>query len=209
MGRFTRVLAGLLKRSAGLLPAGRRDWAEAVLAEVDDLPAGSARVAWLGGGLWMVAREVLMRRLMRVLAFVAGAAGMVWIGWPAQSSDSAVPINRVDVAVTVVLLAVLPRVVRHYFGPVRGGWLPRAARVGGYVVLLALMAAKAARARYGDKLGAYFAFVPGLWALEIVLLLVIACYVAGLLILTSRRIRLARSSLPIAVGVGTITALVL
>jgi hypothetical protein len=40
MDRFTRVLAGLLGRSAGLLPAGRRDWAEAVLGEVGEVPAG-------------------------------------------------------------------------------------------------------------------------------------------------------------------------
>jgi hypothetical protein len=38
--------------------------------------------------------------------------------------------------------------------------------------------------------------VPGLWVLEIVLLLVIAGYVAGLLILTSQRIR---SGLPVGI----------
>ena len=42
--------------------------------------------------------------------------------------------------------------------------------------------------------------VPGLWVLEIVLLLlVIAGYVAGLLILTSQRIRLTRSGLPVGI----------
>jgi hypothetical protein len=40
-----------------------------------------------------------------------------------------------------------------------------------------------------------------------VLLLVIGCYTAGLLILTSEPVRAARSSLPIAVGAGTIIAL--
>ncbi len=97
MDRFTRVLAALLGRSAGLLPAGRRDWAEAVLGEV---PAGTRRMAWLGGGLWLVAREVLMVRVMRVLAFAAGAVGLVWIGWPGASSNSATPLNRVYVTGT-------------------------------------------------------------------------------------------------------------
>jgi hypothetical protein len=209
MGRVTRLLAGLLGRSAGLLPAGRRDWAQAVLAESGDIPAGSARIAWLGGGLWMVAREVVMARVIWVLAFAAGAVGLARIGWPGASSNSATPLNRVYVTITLVLLAGLPWLVRRYFGPVRGGWLPLAARVGGYAVVLALIAAKAAKDRDGSKLGAYFVIVPGEWFMEIVFLLVIGCYVVGLLILTSQRMRLTRSSLPIGIGVGTVTAGVL
>ena len=208
MDRFARVLAGLLGRSAGLLPAARRDWAEALLAEAGEIPAGSGRVAWLGGGLWLVAREVLMR-VIRLLMFAAGAVAVVWAGWPGSSSDSAVPVNRMYVVVTVVLLAVLPVVIRRYFGPVRGGWAPRAARVGGYAMVLALIAAKAVKDRDGSKLGAYFAVVPGIWAMEILLLLVIAAYVAGLLILTSQRVRLTRWILPIGIGFGAATAGVL
>jgi hypothetical protein len=81
-------------------------------------------VAWLGGGLWLVAREVWMR-VIRLLAFGAGAVAVVWAGWPGSSSNSAVPVNRMYVVVTVVLLAVLPVVIRRYFGPVRGGWARR------------------------------------------------------------------------------------
>ena len=209
MDLFTRVLAGLLGCSAGLLPAARRDWAEAVLAEAGEVRAGAERVAWLGGGLWLVAREVVMGRIIRVLAFAAAAAGMVWIGWPGASSNSATPLNRVYAVGTVVLLAVLPWVVRRYFGPVRSGWAPRAARVGGYAMVLALIAAKAVKDRDGSKLGAYFAVVPGIWAMEILLLLVIAAYVAGLLILTSQRVRLTRWILPTAIGFGAATAGVL
>jgi hypothetical protein len=208
MDRFTRVLAGLLRRSAGLLPAPRRDWAEAVLAEAGEIPAWTSRVAWLGGGLWLVARGALML-VIRVLAFAAGAAAVVSVGWPGSSSDSAVPLNRVYVVVTVTALGVLPVVVRRYFGPPRGGWAPRAARVGGYAMVLALIAAKAVNDRAGSKLGAYFAVVPGIWAMEMLLLLVIAAYVAGLLILTSRRLRLTRWILPIGVGLGAATAAVL
>ena len=210
MDRFTRMLAGLLGRSAGLLPAARRDWAEAVLAEAGEVRAGAGRVAWLGGGLWLVAREVVMGKVIRVLAFAVAAAGMVWIGWPGASSNSATSLNRVYVVGTVVLLAVLPWVVRRYFGPVRSGWAPRAARVGGYAMVLALIAAKTVKDRLGSKLGAYFPVIPPVWALQIVLLLVIAAYVAGLLILTSRRrVRLARWILPIGIGFGAVTAGVL
>ena len=209
MDRFTRVLAGLLGRSAGLLPAARRDWARAVLAEAGEVPSGAGRVAWLCGGLWLVAREVLMHKVIRVLAFAGGAAGVAWVGWPGSSSDSAVPLNRMYVVVTVVLLTVLPVVIRRYFGPVRGGWAPRAARVGGYAMVLALIAAKTVKDRDGSKLGAYFAVVPGIWVMEILLLLIIAAYVAGLLILTSQRVRLTRWILPIGIGFGAATAGVL
>ncbi len=116
MGRFPRVLAGLLERCARLLPATRRDWAEALLAEAAEIPATTSRVAWLAGGLWLVAREVVMR-LTRVLAFAAGAAILVRVGWPGGPTNSAVPLNRMYVVVTVVLLAVLPTVIRRYFGP--------------------------------------------------------------------------------------------
>jgi hypothetical protein len=150
-----------------------------------------------------------MGRAIRVLAFAAGTVGLVWIGWPGASSNSATPLNRVYVIATVVLLAVLPVVVRRHFGPVRRGWAPRAARVGGYALVLALIAAKAVKDRYGSKLGAYFVIVPGVWALEIVLLLVIVGYVAGLLILTSERVRLTRPGLSAALGFGAVTAGVL
>ncbi len=200
MGRFTRVLAGLLGRSAGLLPAARRDWARAVLAEADEVPSGAGR------GAWLVAREVLMHRVLRVLAFAAGAVAMVWISWPGQSSGSGIPINRMRIVGTVVLLAVLPWVVRRYVGPVRGGWLPRAMRMGGYAVVLVLITAKAVMARDLSKLqskhGAYFAPAPSTWAVAtvILLLLLIVAYAAGLLILTSQRIRVARPCLPIGVS---------
>jgi hypothetical protein len=210
MDRFAEALTRLLRRSAGLLPAGRRDWAEALLAEADEVRAGVGRVMWLGGGLWLVAREAVMGRLIRVLAFAVAAVGMVWIGWPGASSNSATTLNRVYVVSTVVVLAGLPWLVRRYYGPTRPGWAPRAARVGGYAMVLALIAAKTVKDRLGSKLGAYFPVILPLWALQIVLLLVVAAYVAGLLILTSqRRIRLARWILPAAVGLGAVTAGVL
>lgn len=205
-GLLTRVLASLLRHSAGLLGPGRRGWVEAVLAEAGEIPAGSARVAWLRGGLWLVAREVLMHRGVRVLAFLAAAGGVVWIAWPGSASDSAVAVNRIQVPLILVLLAGLPLVVRRYCGPVRDSWWPRSVRVGGYAVVLALIAGKAVIARDGSKLGAYF---HQNWDLETVLVLAIASYVAGILILTSQRVRLTRSSLPIGIGVGAVWATVL
>lgn len=208
MGWCTQVLAGLLGRWAGLLPPGRRDWAEAVLGEAGEVPAGAARVAWLGGGLWLVAREVLMRKSVKILLFAAGAAGLVWATWPGPSTYTFTPVNRMDAIGMVALLALLPPVVRRYAGPVRRGWWPRAARLAGYAGVLALIVAKAMRLRYGVHLGSYFTFMPDLiWAGEVLFLVLLAGYVAGLLILTSRRMRVVRPWLP--VGAGVVTALVL
>ena len=100
MDRLTRMLTGLVRGLAGLPGGQRRDWVHALLAEVDDLPSPSARLAWLSGGLWLVMREVLMSQIIHALAFVAGAVGLVWIGWPGAASNSATPVNRMYVVGT-------------------------------------------------------------------------------------------------------------
>ena len=148
-------------------------------------------------------REVLMSRIIQALAFVAGAVGLVWIGWPGAASNSATPVNRMYVVGTLILLAGLPLLVSRYIGPVRPGWAPRLVRVGGYAVVLALVAATAVQERIGSQLGGYFPVILPVWAMDVGFLLIIAGYVAGLLILTSRRV------LPLALGIGALTAGVL
>src|SRR5436305_764457 len=75
-----RLLAGLIRRLAGLLADGRRDWVQALLAEVDDVPARSARLAWLGlagyvaGLLVLTSRRVMFTR--RVLPVAAGVGAL-------------------------------------------------------------------------------------------------------------------------------------
>ncbi len=209
MDGLTRMLAGLLRCLAGLLGEHRRDWVHALLAETGDQPAPSARLAWLGGGLWLVAREVLLNRIIQALAFVAGAAGLVWIAWPGAAANSATPVNRMFVAGTLVLLAGLPSLVRRYAGPVRPGWAPRAVRAGGYAVVLALIAATAVQQRIGSQLGGYFPVILPIWAMDVGFLLILGGYVAGLLILTSRRVQFTRRVLPLALGIGALTAGVL
>ena len=209
MDRLARMLAGLVRVLAGLLGERRRDWVHALLAETDDLPAPSARLAWLCGGLWLAAREVLMNRIIQALAFAAGAVALVWIGWPGAPGNSATPVNRMYVVGTLILLAGLPLVVRRYVGTVRPGWAPRLVRAGGYAVVLALIAATAVQQRIGSQLGGYFPVILPVWAMDVGFLLIIAGYVAGLLILTSRRVRLTRRVLPAALGIGALTAGVL
>ncbi|GII25234.1 hypothetical protein [Planosporangium mesophilum] len=209
MDAVIRMLAGLVRGLAGLLGEHRRDWVHALLAETDDLPARSARLAWLGGGLLLVTREVLMSRIIQALAFVAGAVGLVWIAWPGASTNSATPVNRMYVVGILVLLAGLPLLVRRYVGPVRVGWAPLSARLGGYAVVLALVAATAVQQRIGNQLGAYFPVIAPVWAMDVGFLLILAGYVAGLLVLTSRRVQFTRRILPAALGIGALTAGVL
>ena len=90
MDRLVHVLAGLLARVAGLLGEGRRDWVHALLAETGEMSGWPARLAWLGGGLWLLARAA-MRKTVQVLAFLAGAVALTRIGWPGPFSFSTVP----------------------------------------------------------------------------------------------------------------------
>ena len=57
MERLTLMLAGALRAAARWLPPGRREWAEAVQAEAELIPAGWPRVGWLAGGLRLAAKE--------------------------------------------------------------------------------------------------------------------------------------------------------
>jgi len=209
MDWLVRLLNGLIRGPAWLLGEQRRDWVHALLAEAQDIRAPAARLAWLGGGLLLVTREVLMKRIVPALAFAAGAAALVRIGWPGAATNSAVPVNRMYVVGTLVLLAGLPPLVRRYAGPARPGWAPLAARAAGYAVALALVAATAAQQRAGSQLGRYLPVIAPVWAMDAGFLLILGGYVTGLLVLTGRRIQFTRWVLPSALGIGALTAAVL
>jgi hypothetical protein len=121
MGALTRVMGAVLRRSVVLLPADRREWAEALVAEAAEVPPGARRLAWLAGGLLLAAGPGrLARRSGWSLAFGAAAAGTAWSVWGGASADPVVLVNRVDVIVIAVILAGLPLAVRRAFGP--GRW---------------------------------------------------------------------------------------
>jgi hypothetical protein len=88
------------------VPAGRRDWAEAVWAEASEVPSGLRRLAWLAGGVQVIAREALMaRRIGRWLLFAAAAAIATRVTWPGSPNGFATVIARIDVVTIVLLLA--------------------------------------------------------------------------------------------------------
>jgi hypothetical protein len=100
MEQLTWMLAGMLRNAARLLPPGQRQWAEAVRAEVGQVPAGWLRPRWLAGGLWLAAREGAKMMISKVMyrfgmgAVAAAAAWVVWLSW--RTSPAADPQTVTD-----------------------------------------------------------------------------------------------------------------
>src|SRR5512146_876450 len=106
---------------ARLVPAGRRDWAEAIWAEAGEVPPGLRRLAWLAGGARAMAGDALTARAIgRWLLFAAAAAGAAWAAWPDLPGGFAAVVARMDVITIVALLAGLPLLTRRILGPAGG-----------------------------------------------------------------------------------------
>ena len=79
------ALTAALRAATRILPPGRRQWAEALRAEAAAVPAGLPRLQWLGGGLWLVAREAAVGRKifywLGIAGLAAAAAWAVWLSW--------------------------------------------------------------------------------------------------------------------------------
>jgi hypothetical protein len=149
------------------------------------------------------------RRIVSSLVFLAAAAGLVWAVWPGAPANPATLINRVDVVAAVVILAGLPWLARRVFGPPGGSWLARIVRVGGYaaVFALALVKAEVERSEYAVHSGR--AWLAGAWAGEIIFLVVIAAYAAGILAVTARRSPFSPMALAIGAGAGAAAGLLM
>jgi hypothetical protein len=226
------------RAAARLVPAGRRDWAEAVWAEAYEVPAGWPRLVWRAGGVRLIAREAVMVRWIGIRVLFAAAAGAAaWSAWPAHGGNAGVA--RTDVIATMLLLAGLPLLIRWRLGPPSNRaarWL----RTGCYAAILALLPAKAAIAlfdgavpRGGIDLHTFEVFqcpwpftsvaaavancheVPGTsaggpsGAGEVPILILTACYLAGVLALTARRARVEPATLAIGTGAGLVLGAVM
>jgi hypothetical protein len=186
-----------------LVPAERRDWAEAAWAEAAVVPGGWRRWSWLAGGARLTAREAARTgRLWYPLAFAAAAAGTAWSAWSGPPGNPAVLLNRVDVIVMAVILAALPWGVALVCGPVAEG--RRALRAAGYAAVLALVLVKTAVRRVADAPPNNLGGAAGAWAGEAVFLAVMAGYAALILVSTSRRPVAAPRALAFGAGIGVI-----
>jgi hypothetical protein len=137
------------------------------------------------------------------------AAALAWVWWPAAPAGLATAIRRLDVTATVLVLAALPRLARRFFGPAGPGRAARAVRAGGYAVVVAVVLVKAAVewSGYGGLAGA--SRLAGAWAGEIVFLIVLAVYVAGILAATAQRPPLRPPALVIGTGAGLAAGIIM
>jgi hypothetical protein len=205
MSRLTRAMMALLRCLARLLPTDRREWAHALWAEADEVPAGRLRLVWLAGGVRLTVREAaLVRRFGLPLAFVAATGATAWSAWYGPSGDAAIMINRVDVITMGMILAVLPWAIRRARGPVAGGVLARLVRTGGYAAVLALVLVKTAVERVAGAPPNNVGGSARAWIGEVVFLAVMAGYGAVILAFTARRSPAAPATVAIGTAIGAV-----
>ncbi|HEY1820922.1 MAG TPA: hypothetical protein VGG83_13425 [Trebonia sp.] len=221
-------MSWLGRAAARLLPAGRRDWTEAIWAEAHEVPAGWQRLAWRAGCVRLIAKETQMARRAGVpLLFAAAAAAAAWGAWPgSRASLSHGAANEGDVIITLALLAGLPLLIRRLLGPPASRaarWL----RAGFYAAILVIMSAKpvaelfiGAVPRGGIDLRSFDFITEGSpapgsvsggpdWGGEIIVLLITACYLAVILALTARRASVAPATLATGARAGLVLGLVM
>jgi hypothetical protein len=146
---------------------------------------------------------MMPRTIAYWLASAIAAAGLAWVAWQGASHDPATLISRVDVIATAAMLAGLPFAVRRRFGPMARGWKPRLLRVAGYLVVVTLMLVKP-HVEQIELRGRSGAALAGVWAGEVVLLIVLSAYVAALLAVTAQRAPARSATLAIGTGAGVI-----
>jgi len=215
-----RVGAAVRRGAVRLVPAGRRDWVEAVWAEAPEVPPGLRRLAWRAGGVRLTAREALMRRgIGRAMLFAVAAAVAARAAWPGSSTSVATPVDRVYVITMVLLLAGLPLLARWFLGA-PDNRPARRLRVGCYAAFLALIPATVAVDQFATSpprgladLRVYL-LIAGQsgrapWAGGIFLLVIMALYVAAILWMTSRRSQVAPATLAAGTGAGIALGLVM
>jgi hypothetical protein len=197
-----------------LVPDGRRDWAEALWAEADQLPRGLARLAWRASGIRFILREARVLRLAaQALVFAVAAAWIVHVAWPGPAGNPATAVDRLNVVTLLPALAVLPLLMRRLAGPAAAGPLGRVLRYGAYAAVLALTLAKVSVDPVADNPAATpllnsDASTPvkdgmiATWLTQSLFLLIVVVYVAAVLALTARRSRVSPATLAAGTGTG-------
>jgi hypothetical protein len=209
------TLAGLLLWTRRWVPPQRRDWIEALAAEADDVPPGGERLAWLVGGLWLVAKEARMiRKVAYIVAGLAGGVVLIRLGWHDGSTNPAVPVNRGIMITVAVLLAALPWLL-----PVAPGRTARIVRAIAYAALCAFYADMVLLSRYaGARFDDFQAADQDNWNADVMAGAVVsavliigmfAFYAVAILLLTSRRAKTAGRTLALAACAGAACAVVI
>ena len=147
------------------------------------------------------------RRIGGWLAIGCAAAVLAWACWPGAPGDPATLISRIDVIATVLILAGMPWLVRRRFGPMSQGWLPLAVRLSGYAAVFGLVLVKARVESFEFAGRSGRLALDGLWLGEVVFVLLLAAYIAGLLAVTARRPPASPAALAIGTGAGIVLGL--
>lgn len=162
----------------------------------------------------------MRRGIGSAMLFAVAAVAAARAAWPDSAANSATAADRVGVIAMVALLAGLPLLARWFLGPPdnrAARWL----RAGCYAGFLALIPAEtmtdqilSAPPRGGVDLRLY-RFIAG-WtdrnnhmAPEIVYLVLMGLYLAGILWMTSRRSRIAPATIAVGAGAGLALGLVM
>ena len=139
----SRIATAAGRGALRLVPAGRRDWAEAVWAEAHEVPAGWPRLAWRAGGLGLLAKEGQMTRTIGTWSlFVVAAGAAAWGAWPGSPVSHAAAVQG-GIIITLALLVGLPLLSRWLLGP-PGNRTARWLRAVFYAAILAVMPAQTA-----------------------------------------------------------------
>ncbi len=203
-----------LSRAAGpgvarLLPAERRDWAEAIWAEAHEVPPGLQRLAWRSGGIRLIATEAFMaRRVRKSLLFAVAAAYLAWTAVPGTPSALITAYIWLRTLGTIAVLAGLPWLVRRRLGPVIDNRLARSLRVATFAGTMALIVALAEFDHITDTPAKLAAAGPhnqpsiGLLMPWSAFLALLAGYAAVILTVTAQRSWVTPATLSIATGTG-------
>jgi hypothetical protein len=147
------------------------------------------------------------RKIGYWLALGVAAACVVGAAWPGAPGNPATFISRVSALVIAGLFAILHWPVGRRFGPVGVSWTARIVRIAGFALVAALVLVKAAVERREFAHLAGRPALTGIWAGEILFLVVIAAYVTGLLAITARRPPASRAVIVIGTGTGVLLGL--
>jgi hypothetical protein len=150
-----------------------------------------------------------VRRTGYWLAFGAAAAALAVTGWPGRSPGPATWITRVDVIAAPALVVAAGWVARRVCGPLGGGRLARGVRAGGYLCVFALLLVKAQVERFEYVAWRGSGWLTGLWTGEILFLVAVAAYVAGLTAVTARRAPASPAALAVGTAAGVASGLVM
>lgn len=193
---------------ARLLPAEIRFWVEGLWAEAGEAPSALGRLSWLAGSAWLIARQsVVMVRVRHVILFAAGAAVLAWTASSeATSFDSAVVWYLVGT--TILVLAGLPRLLQRWLGPVADSRAARRLRTAAYaaiflliLALVVMLRSKGAPGQHNPKLASLASWSS--------FLLILAGYVAVVLMVTAQRSRVGSAALLIGTGAGLVLGTVM